>query len=53
MHGMDRFMAKRRGCGRGQMREQACQEYDDNNLGIIKMKNPSFQVKNDPELYLV
>ena len=38
--------------GFGFRRERENTQRRDNNLGSIKMKIPSFQGKNDPELYL-
>ena len=48
----DRFMPKRERCGRGFRRDPRWQDGTNRNLRNIKMKIPSFQGKNDPEVYL-
>ena len=47
-----RFMPKGERCGRGFERDPRWQDVTNKNLGKIKMKIPSFQGKNDPEVYL-
>ncbi|RVW76683.1 hypothetical protein CK203_047600 [Vitis vinifera] len=47
-----RFAPRGERCGRGFRRAPRWQDGTDRNLGNIKMKIPSFQGKNDPEVYL-
>ena len=47
-----RFVPKGERRGRGFRRNPRWQDGTDRNLGNIKMKIPSFQGKNDPEVYL-
>ena len=47
-----RFAPRGERCGRGFRRDPRWQDGIDRNLGNIKMKIPSFQGKNDPEVYL-
>ncbi|RVW85617.1 Transposon Ty3-G Gag-Pol polyprotein [Vitis vinifera] len=47
-----RFALRSERCGRGFRRAPRWQDGTDRSLGNIKMKIPSFQRKNDPEVYL-
>ena len=47
-----RFVPRGDRSGRGFQRDPRWQDGTDRNLGNIKMKIPSFQGKNDPEVYL-
>ena len=47
-----RFVPRGERRGRGFRRDPRWQDGIDKNLGDIKMKIPSFQGKNDPEVYL-
>ena len=47
-----RFVPRGDRRGRGFRRDRRWQDGTDRNLGNIKMKIPSFQGKNDPEVYL-
>ncbi|KAK4567280.1 hypothetical protein RGQ29_003193 [Quercus rubra] len=47
-----RFVPRGERRGRGFQRDPRWQDGTDRNLGDIKMKIPSFQGKNDPEVYL-
>ncbi|RVW44855.1 hypothetical protein CK203_087056 [Vitis vinifera] len=48
----NRFVLRGERCGRGFRIAPRWQDETDRNLGNIKMKIPSFQGKNDPEVYL-
>jgi hypothetical protein len=52
LNGEGRFVPGGERCGRGFRRDLRWQNRTDKNLGNIKMKILSFQVKNDPEAYL-
>ena len=47
-----KFAPRGERCGRGFRRDPRWQDGTDRNLGNIKMKIPSFQGKNYPEVYL-
>ena len=47
-----KFMPRGERRGRGFRRDSKWQDGTDRNLGNIKMKIPSFQGKNNPEVYL-
>ena len=47
-----RFLLRGETCVRGFRRKLRWQDGTEKNLGNIKMKIPSFQGKNDPEMYL-
>ena len=48
----DRFAPRGERCGKGFRRDPRWQDGTNRNLGNIKMKIPSFQRKNDLEVYL-
>ena len=52
LHNESRFVPRGERRGRGFRRNPRWQDGTDRNLGNIKKKIPSFQGKNDPEVYL-